>query len=119
VKYFAHVRDIVSGNSTPYTSSDHHEWGEDKIVEELAVKLAVKHSTSTIRKYMVTRREPRAGQTWKIFVKNHAKQIYSCDFLTQDTALFKVVYVFVVMKIATRKIVHVNVTTSPSLEWVK
>jgi hypothetical protein len=87
------------------------------VAEELAVKLGVKHSTSTIRKYMVTRREPRVGQTWKTFMKNHAKQSYSCDFLTQYTALFTVVYIFVVMEIATRKIVHVNVTTSPSLSW--
>jgi hypothetical protein len=99
-------------------SSDHPEWGEDKIAEELAVKLGVKHSTSTIRKYMVTRRKPRVGQTWKTFVKNHAKQIYSCDFLTRYTALFTVVHVFVVMEVATRKIMHINVTTSPSLEWV-
>jgi hypothetical protein len=94
-------------------SSDHPEWGEDKIAEELAVKLGVKHSTSTIRKYMVTRREPKVGQTWKTFVKNHAKQIYSCDFLTQYTALLTVVHVSVVMEIATRKIVHINVTTRP------
>ena len=30
-----------------------------------------------------------------------------------------VVYVFVVMEIASRRIVHVNVTTSPTLPWVK
>jgi transposase InsO family protein len=100
-------------------SSDHLEWGEDKIAEELAVKLFVKHSTSTIRKYMVIRRKPRAGQTWRTFVKNHAKQIYSCDFLSQYTALFSVVHILVVMEIATRKIVHENVTTSPSHSWVK
>jgi hypothetical protein len=29
-------------------STDHPEWGEDKIAEELAVKLGVRHSTSTI-----------------------------------------------------------------------
>lgn len=39
-------------------SRDHPEWGEDRIAEELAIKLAVKHSTSTIRKYMVRRRLP-------------------------------------------------------------
>jgi hypothetical protein len=54
------------------TSADHPEWGEDKIAEELAVKLGVRHSTSTIRKYMVRRREPRGGQTWKTFINNHA-----------------------------------------------
>lgn len=100
-------------------SSDHSEWGEDRIAEELAIKLGVHHSTSTIRKYMVSRRKPRDGQTWRTFVKNHAKQIYACDFLTQHTALFTVVYIFVVMEIASRRIVLINVTTSPSLAWVK
>jgi putative transposase len=94
-------------------SSDQPGWGEDRIAEELAIKLGVKHSTSTIRKYMVRRREPRGGQTWRTLVKNHASQLYAVDFLTQHTAFFVVVYVFVVMEIASRRIVLMNVTTSP------
>jgi hypothetical protein len=39
-------------------SGDHPEWGEDKIAEELEIKLGVKHSTSTIRNYMASRRKP-------------------------------------------------------------
>jgi putative transposase len=100
-------------------SSENPEWGEDRIAEELAVKLGVRHSTSTIRKYMVRRREPRGGQTWKTFIKNHAAQIFAVDFLTQTTAFFAVVYIFVVMEIASRRIVLINVTTNPSLGWVQ
>jgi hypothetical protein len=100
-------------------SADHPEWGEDKLAEELAVKLGVRHSTSTIRKYMVNSGEPRGGQTWKTFIKNHAGQIFAVDFLTQTTAFFAVVYVFVVMEIASRRIVLINVTTNPSLGWVQ
>ena len=40
-------------------STDHPEWGEDRIAEELAIKLGVHHSTSTIRKYMVSRRKTK------------------------------------------------------------
>ena len=100
-------------------SRDQPTWGEDRIAEELAIKLGVKHSTSTLRRYMVRRREPRGSQTWKTFVKNHASQIFAVDFLTQPTALFTIVYVFVVMEIATRRIVLINATTSPGLGWVK
>jgi putative transposase len=100
-------------------SQDHAEWGEDRIAEELAIKLGVKHSTSTIRRYMVKRRGLRGGQTWRTFVRNHASQIYAVDFLTQPTALFTVVYIFVVMEIASRRIVLINVTTSPGLAWVQ
>jgi len=55
----------------------------------------------------------------RTFIRNHAKEVFACDFLTQYTALFDVVYVFVVMQIASRRIVHFNVTTQPSLAWVK
>ena len=61
---------------------------------------------------MVTRRE-------RTFVRNHAKELWACDFLTQYTALFAVAYVFVIMEIDTRRIVHVNATTNPTLPWVK
>jgi putative transposase len=40
-------------------SSDQPGWGEDRIAEELAIKLGVHHSTSTIRRYMVRPRAPR------------------------------------------------------------
>ena len=101
-------------------SGDHPEWGEDKITEELAAKFGVDRSASTIRRYMVSRQgPPRGDQTWRTFIRNHAKEVWACDFLTQYTALFAVVYVFVVMEIGSRRIVHVNVTTHPTLPWIK
>jgi hypothetical protein len=51
----------------------------------------VRHSTSTIRKYLVSRRGPRGGQTWKTFIKNHASQFFAVDILTQYTAVFTTV----------------------------
>jgi hypothetical protein len=90
-------------------SSDHPEWGEDKIAKEIAAKFGIEHSTSTIRRYMVLRNgSPRGDQTWKTFIHNHSKEIWACDFLTQYTALFAVVYVFVIMEIGSRRIVHDN-----------
>ena len=101
-------------------SGDHPEWGEDRIAEELAAKFGIDHSPSTSRRYMVARRgSPRGNQTWRTFVRNHADELWACDFLVQYTALFTVVYVFVVMEIGSRRIVHANVTTNPTLPWVK
>jgi hypothetical protein len=100
-------------------SRDNPSWGEDKINEELRVKFGVSHSTSTIRKYMARRRPRRDGQKWRTFIKNHSHELFACDFMTQYTALFTTVYVFVVMEISTRRIVHCNVTESPALDWVK
>ncbi|MBU1495155.1 MAG: helix-turn-helix domain-containing protein, partial [Actinobacteria bacterium] len=79
-------------------SADQPGWGEDKSAEELAAKFGVKHSPSTIRRYMVPR-TPRGDQTWRTFVRNHAKELWACDFLTQYTAFFAIAYVFVVMEI--------------------
>jgi putative transposase len=76
-------------------------------------------SSSTIRQYMVPhRRPPRGGQAWRTSVRNHATELWACDFLTQYTATFTVAYVFVIMEIASRRIVHCNVTTAPTLAWV-
>jgi hypothetical protein len=101
-------------------SGDHPERGEEKIAEELTAKFGVEHSPRTIRRYLVPRHgPPRGDQTWRTSVRNHAKEIWACDFLTQYTALFAVVYIFVVMEIGYRRIIHVNVTTNPSLAWVK
>jgi putative transposase len=100
-------------------STDQPGWGEDRIADELAIKLGVRHSTSTIRRYMVRRLEPRGGQTWKTFIRNHASQMFALDLLTQYTAVFTIVYVLVVMEIASRRIVLINATTSPGLAWVK
>jgi len=100
-------------------SRDNPSWGEDKINEELRVKFGIRHSTSTIRKYMARHRPRRDGQKWRTFIKNHSHELFACDFMTQHTALFTTVYVFVVMEISTRRIVHCNVTESPALDWVK
>ena len=43
-------------------STDQPGWGEDRIADELAIKLGIRHSTSTIRRYMVRRREPRGRE---------------------------------------------------------
>ena len=64
---------------------------------------------------MVRPRGPRGGQTWRRFVQNHASQIFAADLLTQYTAFFTVVYSFVAMEIATRRIELSNATTSPGL----
>jgi hypothetical protein len=101
-------------------SGDHPEWGEDKIADECAAKFGIAHSPTTVRRYMVSRgRTPRGTQAWRTFIGNHAKEVWACDFLTQYTAFFAVVHVFVIMEVGSRRIVHANVTTSPTLAWVK
>ena len=53
------------------------------------------------------------------FIASHADQIWSVDFTTQPRWNYAVSYVFVVMALGTREIIHVAVTSNPTLNWVK
>jgi hypothetical protein len=48
------------------------------------------------------------------FVRNHAQAILARDFFTIMTASFRVLYVFVIMEVGTRRITHFNVTSHPT-----
>jgi putative transposase len=73
-------------------------WGEERIVNELLLKLAIRVSPRTVRKYMPKRPpgRPRGDQRWSTFLKNHAKAIVACDFFVAVTVTFRLLYVFVV-----------------------
>jgi putative transposase len=90
-------------------------WGSPRIRDELA-KWGLLASDSTIRKYRPARPHS-SSQTQKTFLRNHTKQITAIDFLTFPTATFRVMYVFVVLAQARRKVVHVAITKSPSAFW--
>jgi hypothetical protein len=93
-------------------------WGEERIANELFLKLGIRLSPRTVRKYLDAGR-PRgnSGQRWATFVRNHAKAIVACDFLTAVIANFRVLYVFVAMGIGSRRIPHCNVSEHPTTEW--
>jgi hypothetical protein len=50
-------------------------------------------------------------------LKNHASDIVAIDFFVVPTVTFKLLYVFVVLVHDRRRIVHSNVTASPSAQW--
>jgi putative transposase len=89
-------------------------WGSKRIQAELP-KLGIAVSDSTIRKYRTRTR--RADQTWKTFLHNHAKELVSVDFFSVPAATFRVLYVFLVLAHERRKVMHFNVTDSPSAGW--
>jgi putative transposase len=43
--------------------------------------------------------------------------VLACDFFVAVTATFRVVDVFVVLEVGTRRIVHWNVTAHPTADW--
>ena len=94
-------------------------WGEERIANELLVKLGIRVSPRTVGKYMPKRPpgRPRGDQRWSTFLKNHAKAIVACDFFVAVTATFRMLYVFVVIEHGTRRLASLNVTAHPSAEW--
>lgn len=94
-------------------------WGEERIANELLLKLGIRISPRTVRKYMPKhpRGQPRGDQRWSTFVHNHAAAILACDFCVVVTATFRLLYVLVVIEHQTRRIVHCNVTTHPTAAW--
>jgi len=90
-------------------------WGAPRIHGGL-LKLGIDVSQATVSKYMV-KPEHRPSQSWQTFLTNHARDIVSIDFFTVPTATFRVLYVFLVLDNARRKILHFNVTQSPTAAW--
>ena len=90
-------------------------WGALRIHGEL-LKLGIGVSQATVSKYMV-KPEHRPSQSWQTFLTNHASDIVSIDFFTVPTVTFRVLYVFLVLDNARRKIIHFNVTTNPTAAW--
>jgi len=94
-------------------------WGEERIANELLLKLGIRVSPRTVRKYMPKRPrgQPRGDQRWSTFVRNHASAILACDFCVVVTAAFRLLYVLVVIEHQTRRIVHCSVTAHPTAAW--
>jgi hypothetical protein len=94
-------------------------WGEQRIADELLLKIGIQISPRTVRRYMPNnpKRPADPSQQWMTFVRNHAKAVIACDFFVVVTATFQLVYAFVVMEIRTRRVVHFNVTQHPTAEW--
>jgi transposase InsO family protein len=94
---------------------------QERIANELWVKLGIQVSPRTVRKYLpkppVGR--PRADQRWSTFLKNHAQAIVACDFFVSVTSTFRLLYVLVVMEHRSRRLIHCNVTAHPTAAWTR
>ena len=104
------IREMAAENPT---------WGEERIANELKLKLGIRVSPRTVEKYLRagTVRTPDPKQRWLTFVHNHAKVIVACDFFVVVTATFRILYVFVILELGNRRIVHQNVTAHPTAAW--
>ena len=95
---------------------DNLTWGEDRIAAELA-KIGYSVDSRTIAKYRPSGLSRGRGQRWTTFIHNHLDQTWACDFFVVVTARFRVLYVFVVLSLGRRRVVHVGVTDHPTAAW--
>ena len=101
---------------------DNPTWGQERIANELLLKLGLQVSPRTVRKYMPSHSVGGPGkwhpsQRWSTFIRNHAHGIVACNFCVAITATFRLLYVFVVIEHASRRLLHVNVTSNPTAQW--
>ncbi len=96
-------------------------WGQERIANELLVKLGLRVSPRAVAKYMPRPApgRPRGGQRWSTFLRNHARGVIACDFLVAVTSTFRVLYVLVVIEHHSRRLIHFNVTAHPTAQWTR
>jgi len=98
-------------------ANDNPLWGAPRIHGEM-LKLEIDLSEATIQRYMPRRSSHTRRQRWKTFLKNYSSEIISLDFFVVPTITFKLLHVLVFLSHDGRKVVHFNVTTNPTSEWV-
>ncbi len=92
-------------------------WGAERIRGEL-LKLGIRVCKRTIQKYMRHVRVPRPrGQKWATFLHNHAADVWACDFLLVTDLFFRSLFIFFIIELKSRKVIHVGVTGSPTDAW--
>jgi hypothetical protein len=97
-------------------SAENPLWGAPRIHGEL-LKLGFEVAQSSVAKYMVKRCGP-PSQGWRTFLRNHAPDIAAMDLFVVPTIGFDLLYALVIVRLARRDLVWINVTSNPTAEWI-
>ena len=98
-------------------SIENRLWGAPHIHGEL-LKLGFVVAQSTVAKYMAKPGDGRSGQSWGTFLHNHLPHIAAMDLFVVPTMTFVQLYVLIIIRLARRELVWVNVTAHPSADWI-
>jgi hypothetical protein len=58
------------------------------------------------------------SQGWRTFLRNHAPDIAAMDLFVTPTIGFDVLYTFIIVRLARRDLVWINVTPHPTADWI-
>ena len=92
-----------------------------RIQDELR-KINIDISRETIRKVLADYRangEIKPNLSWATFLNAHWDSLFACDFFTVDMFGFSRLYVFFILELKSRKIVHWNITTNPNIQFLR
>ncbi len=93
-------------------------WRARRIQAEL-MKLGIRVSLATASHYVPrTKSDPTQQQRWMTFLRNHKDVISGMDFFVVPTVRFRLLYVWFAIDHGRRRILHFNVTESPTACWV-
>jgi transposase InsO family protein len=58
------------------------------------------------------------SQGWRTFLRNHAPDIAAMDLFVAPTLGFDLLYAFIIVRLARRDLVWINVTPHPTADWI-
>ena len=97
---------------------DNPLWGAERIRGEL-LKLGLRVCKRTIQRYLRPVRKARPPtQAWSTFLRQHAQEVWACDFLQVTDLFFRPLFAFFLIDLASRRVIHDAVTRAPSDRWV-
>jgi transposase InsO family protein len=96
-------------------------WGAERIRGEF-LKLDIRVCKRTVQKYMWQARRPlptdrKPNQNWSTFVRNRTSQTWAADFLPVYDLFFRPLFIYFIIELGSRRVVHFGVTRSPTDEW--
>src|SRR5947207_7032400 len=93
-------------------SVENRLWGAPHIHGEL-LKLGFAVAQSTVAKYMAKKGNP-SGQSWSTFLRNHMPHLAAIDLFVVPSIGFIQLYVLLIVRLARRELVWINVTAHPT-----
>src|SRR3981189_3245082 len=97
-------------------SAENPLWGAPRIHGE-PLKLGFQVAQSSVAKYMVKRRGP-PSQGWRTFLHNHAPDIAAMHRFVVPPVGFELLYALVIIRLDRRDLIWINVTATPTAEWI-
>jgi transposase InsO family protein len=98
--------------------ADNSTWRTPRIHGKIQM-LGFEVSERTISRWLRgAPRNPEPTKRWLTFLRNHREAIAAMDFFTVPTLTFGVLYCFFIIAHDRRRILHFNVTRTPTSVWV-